>query len=65
MEVLDLIQLQFFLTSNSLGHQPTTYHYFQPFIPQTLVLAAAPVHCALYEYDSGKKATLMFSQDEY
>jgi len=65
MEVLDLIYHQFFFTANSLGRQPTTSQYFQPLAPQTLVLAAAAIHCALSEYASGKKATVMFSQDEY
>jgi hypothetical protein len=65
MEVLDLIYHQFFFTANSLGRQPTTSQYFQPLAPQTLALAAAAIHCALSEYTSGKKATVMFSQDEY
>jgi hypothetical protein len=65
MEVLDLIYHQFFFTANSLGCQPTTSQYFQPLVPQTLALVAAAIHCALSEYASGKKATVMFSQDEY
>ena len=65
MEVLDLIYHQFFFTANSLGRQPTTSQYFQPLAPQTLALAAAAIHCALSEYTSGKKATVMLSQDEY
>jgi hypothetical protein len=65
MEVLDLIYHQFFLTANSVGRQPTTSQYFQPLAPQTLVLAAAAIHCTLSKYASGKKATVMFSQDEY
>jgi len=65
MEVLDLIYHQFFFTANSLGRQPTTAQYFQPLATQTLALAAAAIHCALSEYTSGKKATVMFSQDEY
>jgi len=65
MEVLDLIYHQFFFTANSLGRQPTTSQYFQPLAPQTLALAAAAIHCALSEYVSGKKATVIFSQDEY
>jgi hypothetical protein len=65
MEVLDLIYHQFFFTVNSLGHQPITYQYFQPLTPQTIVLAAAAIHCVLSKYASGKKATVMFSQDEY
>jgi len=65
MEVLDLIYHQFFFTANSLGRQPTTSQYFQPLAPQTLALVAAAIHCALSEYASGKKATVMFSQDEY
>ena len=65
MEVLDLIYHQFFFTTNTLGHQPPTSQNFQPLTPQTLVLAAAAIHCALSEYASGKKATVMLSQDEY
>jgi len=65
MEELDLIYHQFFFTADSLGRQPTTLHYFQPLAPQTLALAAAAIHCALSEYTSGMKATVMFSQDEY
>jgi hypothetical protein len=65
MEVLDLIYHQFFFTANSLGRQPTTSQYFQPLAPQTLALVAAAIQCALSEYPSGKKATVMFSQDEY
>jgi hypothetical protein len=65
MEVLDLIYHQFFFTANSLGRQPTTSQYFQPLAPQTLALAAAAIHFMLSEYASGKKATVMFSQDEY
>ena len=65
MEVLDFIFHQFFFTTNSLGCQPTTSQYFQPLTPQTLVLATTAFHCALSEYTSGKKAMVMFSQDEY
>jgi len=65
MEVLDLIDHQFFFTTNSLGRQPTTSQYFQPLAHQTFALAAAAIHCALSEYASGKKGTVMFSQDEY
>jgi len=65
MEVLDLIYHQFFFTANSLGRQPTTSQFFQPLTPQTLALVAAAIHCALSEYATGKKVTVMFSQDEY
>jgi len=65
MEVLNHIYHQFFFTANSLGRQPTTSQYFQPLTLQTLALAAAAIHRALSEYASGKKATVMFSQDEY
>jgi len=65
MEVLDPINHQFSFTANSLGRQPVTSQYFQPLAPQTLVLVAAAIHWALSEYASGKKATVMFSQDEY
>jgi len=65
MEVLDLIYHQFLFITNSLGHRPTTSQYFQPVVPQTSALAASAVHCALSEYASGMKATVMFSQDEY
>jgi len=65
MEVLDFIYHQSFFTANSLGRQPTTSQYFQPLASQALVLAAAAIHCALSEYASGKKAMVMFSEDEY
>jgi len=65
MEVVDLIYQQYFFTATSLGYQPTTSQYFQPLAPQTLVLPAAAIHCTLSEYASGKKGTVMFSQDEY
>ena len=65
MEVLHLIYHQFFFTANSLGCQPTTFQYFQPFAPYTLALVAAAIHCALSQYATGKTATVMFSQDEY
>jgi len=56
---------QFFFTANSSGRQPTTSQFFQPLTPQTLALVAAAIHCVLSEYATGKKVTLMFSQDEY
>jgi hypothetical protein len=65
MEVLDLIYHQFFLTTNSLGQQPTTSQFFQPLTPQTLALVATAIHYALSEYATGKMVTVMFSQDEY
>jgi hypothetical protein len=65
MEVLDLIYHQLFFTANSLGRQPTTSQYFQPLAPQTLAVVAAAIQCALSEYATRKKATFMFSQDEY
>jgi hypothetical protein len=65
MEVLDLIYHQFFFTTNSLGRQLTTSQYFQPLAPQTLALVAAAIHCALSEYTTGKKATVMYSRDAY
>jgi len=65
MEVLDLIYHQFFISANSLGQQPTTLQFFQPLTLQTLALVAAAIHCALSEYATGKKGTVMFSQDVY
>jgi len=65
MEVLDLIYYQFFFTANSLGRQPTTSQFFQPLTPQTLALVAAAIHCALSEYATAMKVTVMSSQDEY
>jgi len=64
-EVIDLMYHQFFFMANSLGRLPTTSQYFQPLAPQTLALVAAAIHCVLSEYAGGKKATVMFSQDEY
>jgi len=63
--VLDHIYHQFFLTANSLWPQPMTSQHIQPLAPQTLALVATAIHCAPSEYASGKKATGMFSQDEY
>jgi len=65
MEVLDLIYHQFFCTTNSLGRQPSTSQFFQPLTPQTLALVAAAIHCALSEYATGRKVTVMFSQHKY
>jgi hypothetical protein len=65
MEVLDLIYHQFFCTANTFGRQPTTTQFFQPLAPQTLALVAAAINSALSEYATGKKVTVMFSQDEY
>jgi hypothetical protein len=65
MEVLYLIYHHFFFTANSLGWQPSTLQFFQRLTPQTLALVAAAIHFALSEYATGKKVTVMFSQDEY
>jgi len=65
MEVRELIYHQFFFTADSLGHKPTTSQYLQPLAPQTVVLAATAIHCAVSEYISGKNTTVMCSQDEY
>jgi hypothetical protein len=65
MEVLDLIYYRFFFTPNSLGRQPTTSQFFQPLAQQTFALVATAIHCVLSEYATGKKVTVMFSQDEY
>ena len=65
MELHDLIDHQFFFTSKSLGRQPTTSQYLQPLTQQTLALAAVTIHCARSEYASGKKAIVMFCQDDY
>jgi len=65
MEVLDLNYHQLFLTASNLRYQPTTSQYFQPLTPLTLARVVAAIHCALSDYSSGKKATVMFSQNEY
>jgi len=65
MEVLDLIYHWFFFTRKILGGQPTISCVFQPLAPQTLVLVPAAIHCALSQYATRKKVTVMFSQDEY
>jgi len=65
MEVLDLIYQQCFFTANSLGLQVTTSQVFQPVAPQTLALVVKAIHFELSEYATGKKVTVMFSQDEY
>jgi len=63
MEVLNLIYHQFF--TSSLGQQPTTFQYFQCLVPQTIALLATAIYCVPSEFASAKKATVMFSQDEY
>jgi len=65
MEVLGLIYHQVFFTANSLGRQPTTSQFVRPLTPQTSALVAAAIYCALSEYATGKKVTVMFSQVEY
>jgi len=65
MELLDVIYHQFFFSANNLGRQPTTSQFFQPLTPPMLALVAAAIHCLLLEYATGKKVTVMFSQDEY
>jgi hypothetical protein len=65
MEVHDLIYHQYFFTVNSWGCQLTLSQHFQPLAPQTVALAAAVIHSVLSEYTCGKKATVIFSQDEY
>jgi len=63
MAVLNLINSQFFLTSNRLGHQTTTSQLFQPHTVQTLALSAAAIHWILSEYASRQKAMDVFSQE--
>ena len=65
MEVLDLIYHQLFITDNSLERQRPTSQFIQLRTPQTLALVAAAIHCILSKYATGKKVTVMFSQDEY
>jgi hypothetical protein len=65
MEVLNSIYHQFFFTANSLWRQLTTSQFFQPLTPQTLSLVPTAIHCALSEYATGKKVTVMISQDGY
>jgi len=65
MEVLDLIWHQFFFTAKNLGRQRTTSQFFQPVTPQTLALVATAIYCVLSDCATGKKDTVMFSQDEY
>jgi len=65
MEVLDLIYHRNFFTTNSFGRKLTTSLFFHPLALQMLVLVAAAIHCALSEYATGKKVTVMLSQDEY
>jgi len=65
MDVLDLICHQFVFTTNSLGRQLTTLLFFQPLTLQMLALVAVALHCALSEYATGNKVTVIFSQEEY
>jgi len=65
IEQLDVIYHQFFFTANNLGRQPTTLQFFQSLTPHTLALVAVAIHSALSKYATGKKVTVMSSQDEY
>jgi hypothetical protein len=65
MEVLGLNQHQFFFTANCLERQPPTSQFIQPLIPQTFALVAAAILYTQSEYATGKKVTVIFSQDEY
>jgi len=65
IDVLDHICDQLFCTTDNLGWQLTTSHYFPLLTLQTLALAAATIHCALSEYARWKKATEILSQDAY
>jgi len=65
MEVLDWNYHQFFLTTNSLGRQQTTSQFIQPLTPQMIALVAAPIHAVLSESATGRKLTVMCSQDKY
>jgi hypothetical protein len=64
-ELLDLIYHLLLFTANTLGRQLTTAQFFQPLTPQTLALVAGAIHCVLSQYATGKKVTVMFSEDEY
>jgi len=65
MEVLDLIHHQGFFAANRLVSQPTTLEFFQPLSLQMSAHVAPAIHWALSEYTTGKKVTVMLSQDEY
>jgi hypothetical protein len=65
MALLDLMYDQFFFSAIIIGRQPTTSQFAQLLAPQTLALVATAIHCALSEYATGKRVTVMFSQDEY
>jgi hypothetical protein len=47
-----------------MGQQPTASQLFQPLPLLRLAVVAAACHWALSEFASGKKVTVMFSQDE-
>jgi len=65
MAVLELMYHQSFSTPNTFWQQRTTSQFFQPLPLQTLALVIPAIHCALSEYATGKKVTVLFSQDEY
>jgi hypothetical protein len=65
MEMLDLIHYRFFFTGNSLECQPTTSLFILPLTQLMLALVAAAIHCALSDFATGNKVTVMLSQDEY
>jgi len=60
MEMLDLIDCQFFFTTNSLRHQLTASQFVQPLAPWTLLLVATTIHCALSESATGKTVAVMY-----
>jgi len=65
MEVEYVIDLQFFVTTISLGCQSTASQFFQPLGLQTLVLMAATIYCELSRCASRKKATVVFFQGKF
>jgi hypothetical protein len=65
LEVVDLIYYHMFFTASSLGRQPTSLQFFPLLTLQQFTLVPTAIHCALSEYATGKKVTVMFSQDEY
>jgi len=62
---LDLISHYFLFTANSLGHQPTTSKFFQTLALQILEKESEAIHCALSDYATGHKATVICGQDKY
>lgn len=56
---------QFFFTSNYLRYQSMTSQLVYRLTLQTDTQAASTIHCVLSEYATGKKVSVLCSEDKY